>query len=293
MRWLICDSLSCPEQFFCSHLDSFVHYLNEAGEDAMGLCLNLDVGQPNIYSEGDSTMRPDVLFLMDQYNRGATAFPDDMRVVKKPVKRIAMVAAICNPMPWDVRKPDGSPAYDCVISSIPWMVEQARAAGCRAEFRPLAFDSRARVCGMGVKRDIDCLFIGTVGANHVRRTKLLHELRDIVTVMPPVYGRAYFKALARARVVLNIHAEWARGAANNMRLYEAAGMGCQLVSDGTPADAGSNVWWYPPADDTAEEWRYSVELALKDDWSLDPGLVLDSDTYESRIPYLIDIARSL
>ncbi len=158
---------------------------------------------------------------------------------------------------------------------------------------PLAFDTRARVCGMGVERDLDCIFIGTVGPNHQHRTKLLEELRDVVTVMPPVYGREYFKTLARAKVVVNVHAEWSRGAANNMRLYEAAGMGCNVVSDGQQVVYGDRRWWRTPED--AGSWRQAIRGADdgRGQWSMSSAGVLFDQTYESRIPQLVSWARSL
>lgn len=295
MRWLVADSLSCPEQFFCSHLDSYSHYLREAGEDARVCPLNMNPGQlpldnvPYKSPGGGSEWEDcDVAFVLDRYAWGAHT---------NARKKIAQVAALCSPMPWEVRKPDGAPAYDLVISSIPWMVGEARKAGCRAEYQPLAFDTRARVCGMGVERDLGCIFIGTVGPNHQRRAALLNELRDVVTVLPPVYGREYFKALARAKAVFNVHAEWSRGAANNMRLFEAAGMGAGVVSDGLFPEALHPAFGYGPRaegeDWTLEEIREDIADAQTPPISLDQEPVLVHHTYESRIPQLIAWARSL
>ena len=142
MRWLIADSLSCPEQFFASHLDATTHYLREAGEDARSFCLNISSGPWDVH-EGGRLVPADVVFALDRYDRCAS-----WRGALPHAKFIAQVAAVTPVRPWEVRKPDGSPAYDLVLSSIPHMVEQARAAGCRAEYMPLAFDTRARVCGM-------------------------------------------------------------------------------------------------------------------------------------------------
>jgi hypothetical protein len=279
MKWLVADSLYCPEAFFASHLDSYSHYLREYGEtvDALSLNFLLDLpGNTPLSYAGEV----DVLFALDRYREMAQI---------TAAKRIAQVAAICNPMPWDVRKPDGSPAYDLIVSSIPWMVDEARAKGCRAEYMPLAFDTRARVCGMGVERDLGCIFIGTQGGNHVRRTQLLAELADVVTVMPPVFGREYFKTLARAKVVLNVHAEWARGAANNMRMFEAAGMGALVVSDGEEPTDMSFYWKARDADEMREGIdSYETDRALAGQL-----IVLAEHTYERRIPRLVELARSL
>lgn len=281
--WLVADSLYCEAQRFCSHLNSYSHYLFAAGEEVLSVVANspVFVGPEKFLAWSDREL--DVVFMLDRYDLGP-------RYNAKV--RIAQVAAICNPMPWDVRKPDGSPAYDLVISSIPHMVEQARAKGCEARYMPLAFDTRARVCGMGVERDLDCIFIGTVGPNHQRRSQLLAELRDVVTVMPPVFGREYFKTLARAKVVFHCHAEWARGAANAMRLYEAAGMGCRLVFDGYAEPWHGDSGWignYGNAKEAREEIRMGV-ASLSDDleWT-----VYQRGTYENRIPQLITWAKEL
>ena len=283
MRWAVTDSLYCPESYFASHLDSYTHYLREAGEAVAQVDLNGCVTCVYV-----SMGEPEVLFQLDRYEQPWW----DCKV------KIAQVAAICSPMPWEVRKPDGSPAYDCVISSIPWMVEAARAAGCRGEYLPLAFDTRARVCGMGVKRDLGAIFIGSVGPNHQRRAQLLAELADVVTVLPPVFGREYFKTLARAKVVFNVHAEWARGAANNMRIFEATGMGAQCLSDGGDLARADLPGQYVSNFDLKDHTPREQVLKLLSDYERyghreTGAATLVRHTYESRIPRLIQIAKDL
>lgn len=291
MRWLVCDSLYHPEQFFCSHLDSFSTYLREAGETVERI---VTWNAPGWHDKTPGEV-VDVAFVLDQYQRGPRL---------EARKLIAQVAAVCNPMPWEVRKPDGSPSYDLVISSILAMVEQARAAGCRAEYMPLAFDTRALVCKMGVKRERKAIFCGTVGPNHRRRAELLNELRDIVEVVPPTFGRDYFRLLASAKVVLNIHAEWAQGAANNMRIFEAGGMGCHVVSDGNPGDITRHPWWSYWDGEYVEELRQMIRVLLDCDcepwrdrhWVQhyeDMGHMMAEHTYVQRIPQLIEWAGSL
>lgn len=289
MKWIVADSLSAPEQFFCSHADSYGHYLEAMDEEVMVQIF----GEAAPRRGGSNWNDCDVAFFLDSY--GSASF-----VSAK--KKVAQVAAICYPMPWHVRNPDGSPAFDLIVSSLQWMVEAARAAGCRAEYMPLAFDTRARACAMGVARDLGCIFIGTTGPNHQRRTQLLDELKDVVTVMPPVFGREYFRTLARAKCVFNVHAEWAQGAGNAMRLYEAAGMGCKVVSDGEGVTTAAQFWmrwddWYRPTKVIAA--RDAIRWALeRDEWDLEvprtaEELVLVEHTYESRVPQLVALARSL
>ena len=112
-------------------------------------------------------------------------------------------------------------------------------------------------------------------------------------MLPPVFGREYFRMLASARVVLNIHADWARGEANNMRLYESAGAGCAVVSYGTRNKDGAEWWRAPEDEDSVSSWRRAIQDALVLGLWNDQETVLVGETYESRIPRLIELARSL
>lgn len=287
-RWLVCDSLypGHPEQFFCSHLDSLTHYLKSAGEDARSCCLNM-LGVAGDIKEGEEFGDIDFLFLLDRYDTAASSWRPD-------VKRIAQVAAICDPMPWQVRNPDGSPAYSLILSSIPWMVDEARARGCRAEFMPLAFDTRALVAGMNVKeRDIPCLFVGSRGGNHLKREEVLRELGDLVTIAPPTFGRSYFELLARAKVVLQIHAEWARGAANAMKIFEAAGMGASVVFDGCWPDEAGEIFGFGQPEMDGGMVSDIVRSLLDGNLDSFKDVVLQEHTYIQRIPQLLDLTRSL
>jgi hypothetical protein len=81
-----------------------------------------------------------------------------------------------------------------------------------------------------------------------------------------------------------------------MRLYEAAGLGCVVVSDGggisSPAQAPK--WWLSPGDtDDPADWREAIRLAQRKPFNEAVAAVLMWHTYESRIPHLIEIARSL
>ncbi len=272
-RWLICDSLYCPEAFFCSHLSSYSHYLSEANEDAAPFCLS-HRGVTGTIQIRELRSDYDVVFALDGYT-------DALKIPARV--HIAQVA--CN-----TEVPRG---FDAIISSIPALVEKYKARGDNATFMPLCFDTRARVAGMGVTRDLGCIFIGTTGGNHVRRTQLLEELKDVVTVMPPVFGREYFRTLARAKVVFNPHAEWAHGAVNNMRCFETTGMGAALVTDGEiPWPDAFRPWRF---NGTVEDARRSIRMLLRIGFAdpVDFGALMAEHTYESRVSDLIRIARSL
>lgn len=285
MRWLVADSVANEEAFFCGHLDSYSHYLAQAGEAVEIHSLS------NPEMRGRTFFINDVVFALDYYAEAWKWGGSDRSI------RIAQVAAICSPMPWDVRKPDGSPAYDLILSSLPWMVSEARAKGCRAEYMPLAFDARARVCGMGVTRDIPLLFCGTRGGNHQKREAWLKELADVVTIAPPTFGREYFKVLARSCAVLQIHAEWSRGTRNAMRIFEAAGMGCGALTDGAQPE-GWDGWPLPGyymegPSDVRRFLRHMKDPSVFDVADCDTSDTLVEHTYVNRIPRIIELAREI
>ncbi len=269
MRWFVCDTLYNAEAYDFGHLDSYAHYLEAMGE---GVDRHDWAGHLGFIK---SLMPLDVVFALDNY----------AEALKIPARKHVAQVACATEVP---------PGFDLVISSIPALVSKYTALGYNAKFQHLCFDARARVCGMGVERDLGCVFIGTTGPNHKKRTRLLSELSDVVTVLPPVFGREYFRTIARAKAVFNVHAEWAEGAVNNMRCWETVGLGAALVSDGDGSVSGTPWGWYFK---DADEARLDIAEALKDSERLyvynATADALLSDTYESRVPTLIDWVRSL
>lgn len=271
MRWLILDRLYNAEAYDFGHLDSYGHYLEQAGEEVFRFCLG---GHRRFPAPEDRKF--DVVFALDGYEQALTI---PARV------HIAQVAC-------DTVVP---PGFSAVISSIPAMVDFYRARGENAVFMPLAFDTRALVCGMGVReRDIPCLFVGSRGSNHRKREEILAALGGLVTIAPPTFGREMFRLLARARVVVNVHAEWAHGAANAMRLVETAGMGASIVTDGE-FPPGVTPFGWGTGEMTADDFRSDIEAALRqpDGAMDDQAIVLQQHSYVQRVPRLIEIARSL
>jgi spore maturation protein CgeB len=142
-------------------------------------------------------------------------------------------------------------AYSLLFSSLPNFVERFRAAGVDAEWLPLAFEPSIVDAIGAVDRDVSVSFVGGLSRPHAKRVKLLETVaqttsievwspdqEDLAQASPlrqrmhgAAWGADMYRVLARSRITINTHIDVAEGYANNLRLYEATGMGALLVTD--------------------------------------------------------------
>ncbi len=184
--------------------------------------------------------RPDVLYSMAIETLGS----DFVRVAKRYCRlAIAQHAA---PLPaHDIG------AYDLMLSSLPNLVDHFRQQGLRSELLRLAFEPRVLEHLTSRPRPYDIVFVGGLGGPHETGTRMLEGLarRHAVRVwgygrerlgaasplrgmcQPPVWGLEMYRVLRGARIVFNRHIDIAANYANNMRLYEATGVGTLLLTD--------------------------------------------------------------
>ncbi len=142
--------------------------------------------------------------------------------------------------------------YDRLLTSFPHYVSMLRRRGLPAAFLPLAFEpavlekvgSRERVHG--------AVFVGGyAGPQHEPGARFLEEVAARVKVdfwgygeeslradypirrrfHGPAWGLDMYRVLADAKIAVNRHGPVAGRFCNNMRLFEATGMGCALVTD--------------------------------------------------------------
>lgn len=177
--------------------------------------------------------------------------------------------------------------YDLLLTSFPHFVPRFRALGVDARELRIAFDPEAavrlgRTGDPGDERDLPVSFVGSVSPRvHGQGTRLLERavggLPDLQLwgygagdldadspLLPRYRGEAWalemYDVLARSRIALNRHIDVAEGHANNMRLYEATGMGACLVTDrgSNLSDLfvpGEEVVAYDSADDLVTQVR--------------------------------------
>ncbi len=190
---------------------------------------------------------PDVLYVFEWCPLG-DAFLAEM---KSRVR--LLVGQIASPLPANRT----FAAYDLMISSFPPIVEHFRGTGIAAESLRLAFDARLldRLPPTGAKYDVT--FVGGFAPSHTHRIAWLESLLREVPIdifgyglerVPPdspiqrhyrgpAWGMDMYRTLQQSKITLNLHARIDLrgriddGFANNMRLYEATGVGTCLLTD--------------------------------------------------------------
>jgi hypothetical protein len=144
----------------------------------------------------------------------------------------------------------GLDPYDLLVSSFPPTVDELRRRGHRAELSRLGFDPAVLdALGDAPLLRHGLTFVGSLAPIHSSRRSFLEELAQLVPdlrVWTPeplprssslrgrragaVWGREMFEVLRASRATLNHHGDVAPFA-NNMRLYEATGVGTVLLTD--------------------------------------------------------------
>lgn len=210
-------------------------------------------------------------------------------------------------------------AYDLIISSLPNFVEHFRSKGVPSELNRLAFEpSTLDALGPQPPRDIELSFVGSLSLEHESRIALLEtvarhaplkvwgpSIKGLPRNSPlhacyqgEAWGRDMFDVLRHSRITLNRHIDLSGQWANNMRLYEATGMGTLLLTDSKQnlADIftpGREVAVYESDEDClAKIQRYlSDEPARAAIAAAGQSRALNTETYYNRTGEIIELIR--
>ncbi|MCW5623675.1 MAG: glycosyltransferase [Burkholderiales bacterium] len=186
-------------------------------------------------------LKPDVLYCQD-----LSFFPEGaLRELRGDVRLV--VGQIACPLP-----PESFlRGYDLILTSFPHFVDRLRQMGVASEYFRIGFDERVLDAIGSVEKDIDASFVGGISRHHGQAMSLLEHLARHTDIrffgygarkLPrssairrrhggEVWGLDMYRTLARSRIALNRHIDVAENYANNMRLYEATGMGAMLLTD--------------------------------------------------------------
>jgi hypothetical protein len=312
---------------FFGTADSYSHFLGELGHPAHEVVVNCEPLQrcwakehgvrrlpwrqevDLVLAQADE-LSPDVVYVQD-----LPALPD--RTLAKLRRGRLLVGQLGTEPPSDERLR----AFDLVVTSFPHFVERIRALGVRGEYLRIGFDPRVLDRLGEARREHDAVFVGTLGRRQwTRANPLLEEAARRVRIdfwgqgrdeWPPdspvranhhggAWGLDMLRVLARARIALNRHGDVAEGYANNMRLYEATGVGTLLLTDegknlADLFEPGREVVTYADADDLAGKIRHYLEHGEEREAIARAGQerTLREHGYAERMRELVEILRSV
>ena len=142
--------------------------------------------------------------------------------------------------------------YDLMLTSLPHYVGRFRSQGVQAAYFPIGFDQRLlQRHRTDAPRPHALTFVGGLGGYHSQGTQMLEAIAQELPLQVWGYGGQQlptdsklrqrwrgeawademYGLLASSQITLNRHIDIAEGYANNMRLFEATGMGACLLTD--------------------------------------------------------------
>jgi spore maturation protein CgeB len=251
-------------------------------------------------------LAPDVLYCQD-----LSFFPPT--VLSKLRKRVRLIVGqIACPLP-----PESYlRGYDLILTSFPHFVPRLRALGVASEYFRIGFEPRVLEKLGNVPKDIDVSFVGGISRHHGKAIPVLEYLARNTPIqffgygansLDPdspirarhhgeVWGLDMYRTLARSRITLNRHIDVAENYANNMRLYEATGVGTLLITDlkdnlGELFEVGKEVVAYSSPEEAAELVHYYLHHPEEAEQIARAGQArtLREHTYRHRMEELVAI----
>jgi spore maturation protein CgeB len=205
--------------------------------------------------------------------------------------------------------------YDLILTSFPHFVERFRALGVRSEYLRLAFHRAVLDRLPATERSRPLTFVGSVDPRvHGEGAALLERVARELPLEAFGYGAEQlpagstlaaahggeawgldmYRLLAESRVTLNRHIRAAEGYANNMRLYEATGVGAFVITEAAPnladiLEPGVEAVTYTGADELIDKARHYLEHEDERAAIAAAGQVrtLREHTYEQRVRELV------
>ncbi len=250
--------------------------------------------------------KPDVLYLQDVDLPSAWFMREVKRLVPLVVGQVAA----------EIDDERGLTGFDLILTSLPHWVSRFRAKGISAEYFRIGFEASVLDKIQPADAEYGVAFVGGFSPIHEAGNTALELLASSVdlnvwgygyeTCDPTspllrnfhgeAWGLSMYSILAASKITINRHSAIADGYANNMRLFEATGVGSLLITDaksnlGELFEVGSEVIAYDDAEDLVEKVRYY--LAHEDERAevarAGQARTLRDHTYRRRMEELIEI----
>ena len=186
-------------------------------------------------------IKPDIIYIQN-----LSFFPKEVLLNIKTYSKL-VVGQIASPLPpLSFLEP-----YDLILTSFPHFVDQIRKIGINSEYFKIGFDSRVLKRLIHQKKDISFSFVGSISKYHNKAMPLIEYLikKNSLKIFGqgvknlPIFsktrryhsgekwGLEMYSILQRSLISLNRHISTSKNYANNMRLFEATGMGSLLLTD--------------------------------------------------------------
>ena len=185
--------------------------------------------------------KPDVLYCQDLHLFSPTVLSELRPYVK------LIVGQIASPLPPD----HFVVGYDLITTSFQHFVPRIRQKGVDSEYFRIGFDAGIIDKLLVAAPNIEVSFVGGISRLHGKAVPTLEYLATHTPIeffgygaeslghdspirkrhRGEVWGLDMYRALARSKITLNRHIDVAENNANNMRLFEATGVGSLLITD--------------------------------------------------------------
>src|SRR6266545_5274834 len=222
-----------------------------------------------------AAFRPDVVYVQDV----AALAPATLRRLRRDHLLVGQIATELPPHAVLRR-------YDFLVSSFPHYVTRLPKKGIPTEYLGIGFEPRVLDhLDATAQPATATIFVGALGRiQHAESNGLLARAAELVPIdfyglgveewpedspirrgyRGEAFGLDMYRLLASAKIALNRHGAVAEGYANNMRLYEATGVGTLLLTDAKQNlsdlfEPGTEVVTYTSAEDAADKIRYYLE----------------------------------
>ena len=229
----------------------------------------------SILAEQIRRYKPDVVL-----NQSMDSLDNSWLKELKPYMRL-LVGQLAAPLPND----EDFSGYDLFISSLPNYVDYFRKLGIPSELNRLGFEPRVLDhLDLSQSPKTAVSFIGSLSTHHTDRCKLLNNIAQThpldawglmgaplpkkSPLLKRFHGRAWgidmYQAIHDSRITLNQHIGISGPYANNMRLYEATGVGAMLLTDwkenlSDMFEPGREVAVYKDEKECSEKIAYYLE----------------------------------
>lgn len=181
--------------------------------------------------------------------------------------------------------------FDILFTSFPHYVPRFESLGVKGVYLPLAFDpivyERLRMSGyldFSSPRHIKVSFVGGIGPAWGDRyntiAKVFYHFPEQFRVFthspntdgwgPAYFGLEMYSVYRSSKIVLNTHHPAAEGYSNNLRMFEATGMGALLLTEHSSnitdfLEPGRECITYTSSHDAVDKIRYYLDPAHEDE----------------------------